>query len=198
MTNQCDWSNFVLQYVVEAVARKIDPDVTVTWKIVIPRPRYVFYIRRHNNELPGETLHSVLLLVSGRGAKYILDMSGEQFGVPREHRFLPWQAYRKRYVVRNKYWTGRAAWTLDTRDRREDCLEVDGRTPDRFWSNAQEAVERAYATWDLGKDAIGEWWSQSLDMQSTVYDQRASSLRSAVWKALSSQFNLELNGLGSA
>jgi len=198
MINQCDWSNFVLQYVVEAVARKIDPDITVTWKIVIPRPRYSFHIPRDANELPGETHHSVLLLVTSRGAKYIMDMSGEQFGVPRKHRFLPWQAYRKRYVVRNKYWTGRGAWILNTGDRREQCRKADKRDSAQFWSNTQQAVERACAEWNVGHDGTGEWWSEIEWMEPARYRQKASSLRSAVWRTMSTQFSPEMKGVKSS
>lgn len=127
-----------------------------------------------------------------------MDMSGEQFGVPREHRFLPWQEYRKRYVVRSRCWVGRAAWTLDTGGRRELCQKVDKRDPGKLWSTTKYAVETACTKWDMDKDGIGEWWSEIQEMEPMRYRQKALSLRSAVWRSLSSQFKPQNDGQESS
>jgi hypothetical protein len=61
--------------------------------------------------LERDLVHAVILVRTSGGEKFVLDPTGEQHGVLREHRFLPWTAYKDLYVMKQMHWIGRATFS---------------------------------------------------------------------------------------
>jgi hypothetical protein len=88
---------------------------------VVAAPRLFITFRTKKDEPVKAPVHSLLLLTTASKDRYVLDPTGEQTGVLREHRFLPWTEYKRLYVVPQGavYWTGsstfacQAPWYAD-------------------------------------------------------------------------------------
>jgi hypothetical protein len=101
---------------------------------LIPRPLFevAFSYRKYDTA----TIHSVLIIAI-EGRDYILHPSGEQYGIPARHLFLPWDTYRKRYVMRSQSWAGVPRWTTDTRSYEQ----LTGSEIDNYWVDIRLGIE---------------------------------------------------------
>ncbi|KAF1843244.1 uncharacterized protein K460DRAFT_357001 [Cucurbitaria berberidis CBS 394.84] len=139
MSNNCDRSAHFLKRMAEDLFCRLDPGAKVSWMILVPQGRYTFAFNKPFRAVQ----HSVLLVDLSDGRQLILDPTGEQFGIPREHRFLPAHEYMKRYMVPSDDWEGRRTWILlDAENEQEmvDKIEL-------FWKNAKETAESCVEVW---------------------------------------------------
>lgn len=115
---------------------KVDknPASKVEWLVVVPQPQFQLQLAYRKKEA---IWHSVMLLTTSDGELFVLDPSGEQFGFPREHRFLPWKTYKELYVVERENWTGEATFTCRTEKLREGIVP---RLPE-FYEKARGLME---------------------------------------------------------
>jgi hypothetical protein len=72
----------------------VDEFASICPLAVAARPRIAFA------NLATSLEHWVFLVSTSDGEKFILDPTGEQYGILREHRFLPWAVYKELYVMR--------------------------------------------------------------------------------------------------
>lgn len=85
----------------------VDPNTQVLQMVVAPRRRFQL-IFTENGTIA--CTHAVLLIISPLVGNFILDPTAEQYGFPREHRFLPWPVYKQLYVVDASKFRGAAVW----------------------------------------------------------------------------------------
>ncbi|KZM20620.1 uncharacterized protein EKO05_0010907 [Ascochyta rabiei] len=141
MQNLCEWAAIVLKYSVEAIVKKIDPNSEVLWMAVIPRRRFQFFFGASRT---CSTVHSVLLIRSRLAGNLVLDPTGEQYGIPREHRLLPWRVYKKRYVVSPGQWCGEGVWSTGT----EAFIHgLEGGEDWPFWESVRDITDANVAAW---------------------------------------------------
>jgi hypothetical protein len=119
----------------------VDPEATVQWLWVVPRRRLQFTI-------PGlevALIHSVLLIHSPLAGKFVLDPSAEQYSISPEHRFVRWQYYRDRYVMRKDQHYGAQVWMI-AHNGDEDLEKGTGRTA-KFWRDVREELDTSVEIW---------------------------------------------------
>jgi len=128
-------------------------------------------------------LHSVLLITLG-SRKYVLDPSGEQYGIPPRDLFLPFREYKKRYMVPLRYWAGRARWTRETQAWEPSHL----RKVSREWMAEKQRVEAIFSMClgimrqldqELGGSG-GDSLGVVFDWASSKYEDKVGSLRAKV------------------
>ncbi len=118
------------------------------WLIVMPRRRLQFI----PPDSPGSwklrnvaTCHSVLLIRSPQAGLFVFDPTLEQYGHPREHRFLKWNDYKARYILRQIRSLGGKVWVV------MHCLEkMVGNNEcriSRYWQDARWAVNTCIDSW---------------------------------------------------
>lgn len=108
---------------------------------VVPRRRFQLIF----NCAPPASTHSVLLIRSPLAGNFVLDPTGEQFGIPREHRFLPWRTYKKRYIMSPSKWMGEAVWSTRTEAYLAGLNSMHGDW--RFWARLRDAMDAQVAAW---------------------------------------------------
>ncbi|KAF2824156.1 hypothetical protein CC86DRAFT_408261 [Ophiobolus disseminans] len=111
MSNQHNTACWFLKPLVQERATSLDPGAIVQLMCLIPRPP--FQLAFEHNSFLRPPLHSVLLITVG-GREYVLDPSGEQYGISARDLFLPFREYKKRYMLPLKHWGGKARWTVET------------------------------------------------------------------------------------
>ncbi|KAF9694293.1 hypothetical protein EKO04_008026 [Ascochyta lentis] len=141
MQNLCEWAVVALQNSVEMIAKNIDPDAEVLWMAVIPQRRFQLVF---NDNGDFSTTHSVLLIRSPLAGNFVLDPTAEQYGIPREHRFLPWRIYKKRYIMSPGKWCGEAVWSTGT-EAFMHGLEMSADWG--FWEKVRGAIDRMVTAW---------------------------------------------------
>ncbi|KAF2019221.1 hypothetical protein BU24DRAFT_405923 [Aaosphaeria arxii CBS 175.79] len=147
MTNKCDFAVYTLKPLVSQLVRHIDPGTTVKWLTTIPQPRVVF-------QFPGNqaALHSVLLITTALGERYVLDPTGEQFGIPQTHLFTPFWYYESEYIAEREYWSPDSLERSHVRvlypPLKEQAFEAYMDLPGFiFWKAAREQAEETGRLW---------------------------------------------------
>lgn len=162
--------------------RTVGLDAEVFWMAVVPR-------RRLQLVFHGCTVawaHSVLFIRSRKAGNFVLDPTIEQYGHPREHRFLAWKDYKKRYIMRPSKWGGEAVWSTRTSGL-ADWLE---KYPCwAFWGPVKDAIDRQVGLWLLNRrietttlrraiDFEGYWKREEENLELSVMKE-VSQLRAA-------------------
>ncbi|KAJ4339729.1 hypothetical protein N0V95_007695 [Ascochyta clinopodiicola] len=146
MQCMCEWAVIVLRQSVEAIVKKLDPNAKVHWLAVIPRRRFQLLF---DTSRIFSTVHSVLLIRSPLAGNFVLDPTAEQYGIPREHRFLPWRFYRKRYVMSPGQWCGEGVWSTGTEPFLHNLEHTFGWS---FWESVRGVIDATVATTLLNGD----------------------------------------------
>jgi hypothetical protein len=87
----------------------VDRQAQVYQMVVAPRRH--FQITSAGN--PIAATHSLFFICSPLGGNFILDPTAEQYGIPREHRFLPWSVYMQLNIIDLERLHGVAVWSVD-------------------------------------------------------------------------------------
>lgn len=143
----------------------VDPNAVVIWLLVIPRRRLQFV----TPEKPGSsqprriaTCHSVILIRSPLAGNLVLDPTMEQYGHPREHRFIAWKVYKARYILRKSKWIGKEVyrnigtifWHMLNSSPQLDSI---------YWRDVQRGFGKQFRDWLKHMQAGHEDLRQSLD-----------------------------------
>lgn len=131
------------------------------WTIVVPRRRIQLVIP----DSPGSgfprhiaSAHSVLLICSPLAGNFVLDPTAEQYGNPREHRFLTWRDYKKHYVLRKSKWNGIAVWCTATHLGLEELFGDGDGGGEKYWRDARKAAAEGVDAWlenmQAGKESL--------------------------------------------
>lgn len=123
----------------------VDPLATVEPLQVTGRPRIAFE-KSDGTSIDAGLGHSIILICTSGGEKFVLDPTGEQYGVLRQHRFLPWRVYKDMYTMKRE---PRAGHTTITKTW--SCAEVINllsRTKEgEVWSPLHHIVDRSLDEW---------------------------------------------------
>ena len=121
--------------------------------VVVPRRRFQLLVADDGNFA---CTHAVLLIISPLAGNFILDPTAEQYGFPREHRFLPWSVYKALYIVDLSKFRAAAIWST--------CF-------DAYIRSLQESENWAF--WDSVKDELDEQvavWLKDCNLRAIVDD----------------------------
>lgn len=143
----------------------VDPEATLQWLWVVPRRRLQF-------TSPGcepALIHSVLLIQSPLAGKFVLDPSGEQYGIPAEHRFIRWRDYVDRYVMRNKNHYGAQVWMI-AHNGEEDFENGTGHA-EQYWRDIREVLGGSIKIWLHHVTAGGSTLRQALGNEASMKEQ---------------------------
>ncbi|KAF2877300.1 hypothetical protein BDV95DRAFT_614512 [Massariosphaeria phaeospora] len=174
MANQCDFTVMFLNDTVRKVVQKFDSDAKVSWLAIIPRPRFQF---RFTFRSQMASLHSVLLLEMSNGDRFVLDASGEQFGIPRDHQFLPWHTYRDLYVIKREDCPSQVRLTRDTGGHALEIQDLAG----VFGS---QVLARTNAQIHLWEGVQPLRWESLKDLTPEAFDIEVRSLQESMRTAL--------------
>jgi hypothetical protein len=156
MQNLCEWAVLVLlQSVIGIVTQReylqcrsdariltftVDPQAQIYQMVVAPRRR--FQIMDYTNTIAGT--HSLFVISSPLAGDFVLDPTAEQYGIPREHRFLPWSVYKQLYIIDQKKYRGAAVWSTNFSPYVE-YLQMSASW--EFWTSIRAVFDKQIAAW---------------------------------------------------
>ncbi|KAJ4332092.1 hypothetical protein N0V87_008653 [Didymella glomerata] len=119
---------------------EVDRQTQVYHMVVAPRRH--FQITSAGNHTAAT--HSLFLICSPLGGKFIFDPTAEQYGIPREHRFLPWSVYKQLYIIDLEKFHGVAVWSVDFSGYQHWLERSDNWT---FWSSIGAVLDAQTDVW---------------------------------------------------
>jgi len=154
----------------------LNPNIRVEWLVVIPSPHLL------TNRLEGKnptTTHSVLLITTPSGTKTVLDLTGEQFGIPVQNLISPLHEYLRKYVAKASEWSS-ARYTCNTEDYEKMIQEWSKEQRYEFWKTLHSLMKGLYDGWveEVRDGWLGmgdwagcrEWMEESLALDLEGYD----------------------------
>lgn len=183
MQNLCEWAVVILlqsvkdivlqcEYLQDLLSQLIltctvDRQAQVFQMIVAPRLR--FQLTSDGSHIAAT--HSLFLISSPLAGDFILKPTAEQYGIPREHRFLPWSIYKQLYIIDPEKFRGAAVWSVNF-SRYQEWLE---RSPHwEFWSSFRAVLDAQTAAWLQGcelstmMDNEDEWKAKEEQLRRSV------------------------------
>lgn len=156
MQNLCEWAVIILFQSVVIIAHTseylrdlssaqllthtVDPQAQVYQMVVAPRRR--FQITNDSGEIAGT--HSLFLISSPLAGNFILDPTAEQYGIPREYRFLPWSVYKQLYVIDQAKFSGAAVWSIHFEQYADHLTRSDDW---EYWKSVRTVLDIQTTTW---------------------------------------------------
>jgi len=176
MFNHCDSGNLVMKPLLTKLLHILNPNIRVEWLVVIPSPHLL------TNRLEGKnptTTHSVLLITTPSGTKTVLDLTGEQFGIPVQNLISPLHEYLRKYVAKASEWSS-ARYTCNTEDYEKMIQEWSKEQRYEFWKTLHSLMKGLYDGWveEVRDGWLGmgdwagcrEWMEESLALDLEGYD----------------------------
>ncbi|KAJ4371073.1 hypothetical protein N0V86_008768 [Didymella sp. IMI 355093] len=156
MQNLCEWAVIILLQSVKCIVTRreylqgrsdartltfiVDPQAQIYQMVVAPRRR--FQIMDDSNIIAGT--HSLFLISSPLAGDFVLDPTAEQYGIPREHRFLPWSVYKQLYIIDQRKYCGAAVWSTNFYTY-VALLQKSARW--EFWTSIRAVFDKQTAAW---------------------------------------------------